>query len=88
LEPNISSDNKEEDDDVASLRKKGEIVFHAIGKKKIACSNFVEILFVAIESKKIIDELVTTQDFVKFWGNFFAFVLLEMNEISQGFKNF
>jgi hypothetical protein len=57
LEPNISSDNEEEDDDVASLRKKGEIVFHAIGKKKIDCSNFVEILVVAIESKKIIDEL-------------------------------
>jgi hypothetical protein len=57
LEPNLSSDNEEEDDDVASLKKKGEIVFRAIGKKKIACSNFVEILVVAIESKKIIDEL-------------------------------
>jgi hypothetical protein len=56
LEPTISSDNEEENDDVASLRKKGEIVFHAIGKKKIASSNFVEILVVAIESKKIIDE--------------------------------
>jgi hypothetical protein len=31
---------------------------------------------------------VTTQDFVKFRGNFFAFVLLEMIEISQGFKTF
>jgi hypothetical protein len=58
LEPTISSDNEEEDDDVASLRKKGEMVFHAIGKKKIACSNFVEILVVAIESNKIIDELL------------------------------
>jgi hypothetical protein len=57
FEPNISSDNEEEYDDVASLRKKGEIVFHAIDKKKIACSDFVEILVVAIESKKIIDEL-------------------------------
>jgi hypothetical protein len=57
LKPTISSDNEEEDDDVASLRKKGEIVFQAIGKKKIACSNFVEILVVSIESKKIIDEL-------------------------------
>jgi hypothetical protein len=57
LEPNISCDDEEEDDDVASLKRKGEIVFHAIGKKKIACSNFVEILVVAIESKKIIDEL-------------------------------
>jgi hypothetical protein len=31
---------------------------------------------------------VTTQDFVKVWGNFFALVLLEMIEISQGFKTF
>jgi hypothetical protein len=57
LEPSISCDDEEEDDDVASLKKKGEIVFHAIGKKKIACSNFVEILVINIESKKIIDEL-------------------------------
>jgi hypothetical protein len=32
---------------------------------------------------------VTSQDFIKFWGIiFFAFVLLEMIEISQGFKTF
>jgi hypothetical protein len=31
---------------------------------------------------------VTTQDFIKFWGKFFAYVLLEMIEISQGFKTF
>jgi hypothetical protein len=31
---------------------------------------------------------VTTQDFINFWGKFFAFVLLEMIEISQGFKTF
>jgi hypothetical protein len=31
---------------------------------------------------------VTTQDFIKFWGKFFAFVLLEMIGISQGFKTF
>jgi hypothetical protein len=31
---------------------------------------------------------VTTQDFIKFWGKFFAFVLLEMIEFSQGFKTF
>jgi hypothetical protein len=36
------------------------------------------------ETSKVVDVLlllVTTQDFVKFWGNFFAFVLLEMIEI-------
>jgi hypothetical protein len=31
---------------------------------------------------------VTTQDFVKFWGENFAFVLLEMFGNSQGFKTF
>jgi valyl-tRNA synthetase len=32
--------------------------------------------------------VVTSQDFIKFWGKFFAFVLLEMFGNSQGFKNF
>jgi hypothetical protein len=32
--------------------------------------------------------VVTSQDFIKFWGKNFVFVLLEMIEISQGFKNF
>jgi hypothetical protein len=31
---------------------------------------------------------VTTQDFINFWGKFFAFVLLEMIEFSQRFKTF
>jgi hypothetical protein len=31
---------------------------------------------------------VTTQDFTNFWGKIFAFVLLEMIEISQRFKTF
>jgi hypothetical protein len=35
---------------------------------------------------KGITNSVTSQDFVKFWGTNFAFVLLEMIEISQGFK--
>jgi hypothetical protein len=32
--------------------------------------------------------VVTTQDFIKFWGKFFCLVLLEMIEFSQGFKTF
>jgi hypothetical protein len=32
--------------------------------------------------------IVTTQDFIKFWGKIFVFVLLEMIEFSQGFKTF
>jgi hypothetical protein len=31
---------------------------------------------------------VTSQDFIKFWGNFFAFDWLEMIGNSQGFKTF
>jgi hypothetical protein len=31
---------------------------------------------------------VTSQDFIKFWGEIFAFVLLEMIGIAQGFKTF
>jgi putative Mn2+ efflux pump MntP len=31
---------------------------------------------------------VTTQDFIKFWGKIFAFVLLEMIGNAQGFKTF
>jgi hypothetical protein len=31
---------------------------------------------------------VTSQDFIKFWGNFFAFVLSALIEISQEFKTF
>jgi hypothetical protein len=33
-------------------------------------------------------QFVTTQDFVKFWGKFFVFILLGLIENSQGFKNF
>ena len=39
---------------IASLHDKGEVVFHALRKDKIACSKFVEIL-VAIESQKLIE---------------------------------
>jgi hypothetical protein len=31
---------------------------------------------------------VTTQDFIKFWGKIFVFILLVLIENSQGFKNF
>jgi hypothetical protein len=34
------------------------------------------------------DDSVTSQDFIKFWGKFFAFVLSALIEISQGFKTF
>jgi hypothetical protein len=31
---------------------------------------------------------VISQDFIKFWGNFFAFILNALIEFSQGFKTF
>jgi hypothetical protein len=60
MEPNISSDDEDEnneqvEDQIASMREKGEIVFHALRKNKSACSNFVEILSFAIESQKLIE---------------------------------
>jgi hypothetical protein len=32
--------------------------------------------------------VVTTQDFIKFWGKIFIFILLVLIENSQGFKTF
>jgi hypothetical protein len=33
-------------------------------------------------------DLVTTQDFIKFWGKIFVFILLVLIENPQGFKTF
>jgi hypothetical protein len=43
---------------------------------------------VSMESSLHGDSIVTSQDFIKFWGNFFAFVLLVLIDFSQGFKTF
>ncbi|KAK1608486.1 hypothetical protein QYE76_032159 [Lolium multiflorum] len=59
LEPYISSDDEVDDMEglnVASLNMMGELVFHALHKKKFACSNFMKILAFAIESTKIIEK--------------------------------
>jgi hypothetical protein len=61
LEPNISSDDEnedieEEDDDLASLIENSELFFHAIRKNKIACSYFYKILAIATVSNKIMKE--------------------------------
>src|ERR1041385_9000930 len=50
-------DNVEEDDNIASLKFKGEMIFKSLHKNKIACSNFMEIMSIAIEGKKYIEEL-------------------------------
>ena len=64
---NGNDDNEEYDyeNDIASLNKKGELVFHALRKNKIACSNFVEILASAIESKKLLEEQEETIDMLQ-----------------------
>ncbi|KAE8802150.1 hypothetical protein D1007_22012 [Hordeum vulgare] len=67
LNPNISHDddvddngdenNDEESDNIASLKIKGEMIFKSIYKNKLACSNFLEIMSIATEGKKYIEEL-------------------------------
>ena len=54
---NVNIDNVEEDDNIASLKIKGEMIFKALLKNKIARSNFMEIMSIAIEGKKYIEEL-------------------------------
>ena len=58
LDPNISHADSDDDfdDSMSSLNKKGQILFHALRKNKNVCSNFIEMLTIAIESKKLIDE--------------------------------
>ncbi|KAE8787872.1 hypothetical protein D1007_38196 [Hordeum vulgare] len=67
LNPNIChgdhvDDNKDEDtdeerDNIASFKIKGGMIFKALHKNKIARSNFMEIMSIAIEGKKYIEEL-------------------------------
>ncbi|KAE8796235.1 hypothetical protein D1007_28746 [Hordeum vulgare] len=67
LNPNISlyddeddnedDDNDEESDNIASLKFKGEMIFKYLYKNKLACSNLMEIMSIAIEGKKYIEEL-------------------------------
>ena len=60
LEPYRSNDDEDDDMEglnVASLNKLGESVFHALHKKKFACSNFMKIFDFAIESTKRIEKM-------------------------------
>ena len=66
VNPNVSCDDiddgkndddvdfDEENDNVASLKIKGEMIFKALLKNKIARSNFMEIMSIAIEGKNYI----------------------------------
>ena len=51
VDANDDEDNDEENDNVASLKTKGEMIFKALHKNKIARSNFMEIMSIAIEGK-------------------------------------
>ncbi|KAE8814500.1 hypothetical protein D1007_08011 [Hordeum vulgare] len=55
-------DKYEESDDIASLKIKGEMIFKSLYKNKLACSNFMEIMSIAAESKKYIEELESHLD--------------------------
>jgi hypothetical protein len=57
VDANDDEDNDEENDNVSSLKIKGEMIFKALHKNKIACSNFMEIMSIAIEGKKYIEVL-------------------------------
>jgi hypothetical protein len=43
---------------------------------------------ISLDLKDKLNPNVTSKDFIKFWGKFFVFVLLEMIENSQRFKTF
>src|SRR5664279_4217649 len=57
-----SDDVDVEDEDVseASIREMGKMVFHTLRKNHNACSNFMKIMTIAIESKKLIEEYEDT----------------------------
>ncbi|KAE8800256.1 hypothetical protein D1007_24245 [Hordeum vulgare] len=64
LNPNISLDddddneyNDEESDNIAYSKFKGEMIFKSLYKNKLVCSNFMEIMSIAAEGKKYIEEL-------------------------------
>ncbi|KAE8803686.1 hypothetical protein D1007_20370 [Hordeum vulgare] len=67
LNPNISHDDdvdvnedediEEESDNIASFKLKGEMIFKALRKNKLACTNFMKIMCFATEGKKYIEEL-------------------------------
>ncbi|KAE8787712.1 hypothetical protein D1007_38318 [Hordeum vulgare] len=57
VDDNEDEDNDEESDNIAPLQIKGEMIFKAPHKNKIARSNFMEIMSIAIKGKNYIEEL-------------------------------
>jgi len=62
VDANDDEDNDEECDNIASLKIKGEMIFKALHKNKLTRSNFMEIMSIAIEGKKYIEELESHLD--------------------------
>ncbi|KAE8785357.1 hypothetical protein D1007_40947 [Hordeum vulgare] len=101
LDPNIShdddvydnedEDNYEESDNIASLKLKGEMIFKALYKNNLARSNFMEIISIAIEGKKYIEELeadleeheATIETMERHWRDYAD----EIAELSQALEN-
>ncbi|KAE8784711.1 hypothetical protein D1007_41708 [Hordeum vulgare] len=91
VEDNEDEDNYEESDNIASLKIKDEMIFKALHKNKIARSNFMEIMSIAIEGKKYIEELESqleeheaTFDIVEGHEHDYA---SEITELSQALEN-
>ncbi|KAE8778167.1 hypothetical protein D1007_48977 [Hordeum vulgare] len=57
VDDNGDEDNDKETDNIASLKIKGEMIFKSLYKNKLSCSNFLEIMSIATEGKKYIEEL-------------------------------
>ncbi|KAE8771616.1 hypothetical protein D1007_56494 [Hordeum vulgare] len=88
---NEDDDNDEESDNIASLKFKGEMIFKSLYKNKLACSNFMEIMSIATEGNKYIEELEAhleeheaTIDTMEVHGRDYAD---EITELSQALEN-
>ena len=53
----VDNVNDEEDDNIASLKIKGEMIFKSLHKNKITCSNFLQIMSIGLEGIKYLEEL-------------------------------
>ncbi|KAE8804765.1 hypothetical protein D1007_19180 [Hordeum vulgare] len=57
VDDNVDEDNDPESDNIASLKLKGEMISKALHKNNLARSNFMELMSIAIEGKKYIEDL-------------------------------
>src|ERR1041385_5882041 len=83
-------ENVEDNDDIASLKIKGEMVYKALHKNKIARSNFTEIMAIAIVGKNYIKELEAhlkeNEDTIEKMGSLERDYANEIAELSQALE--